>query len=191
MRRIAVAVGIFVIVCSSVFAETDPKAASQSEEPKKHFLYEWTDNTGNLHITDALGKVPEQYRSHMRTREVKAESPANQGPDMQGRHAPSPRFDSNNEDAGKAQWQSRLREWKQRLENAEQRHQSLEQERNALFRAWGSAALAPIENRLKAEKIEQEMKGVQKEIERAKNMIEEVIPEEARKAGVPPGWLRE
>lgn len=192
MRRIAAAVGIVAIVCSAVFAETGQKASSESEELKKHFLYEWTDDTGMLHITDALGKVPEHYRSRMRTREVpKGESPAGQKREMQGRHAPSPRFDANNEDAGKAQWQSRLREWQHRLENAEKQHQELEQERNGLFRAWGSAALAPIENRLKAEKIEQQMKDVQNEIQRAKNMLEAVIPEEARKAGVPPGWLRE
>ncbi len=183
MSRIVLAVGIVVFVCGSVFAQTDP----QSEELKKHFLYEWTDDTGILHITDALSKVPEQYRSRMRTREVpKGESPA-----QERGYAPSPGFQSNNDDAGKAQWQSRLRDWKQRLENAENRYEALERERNELFRAWGAAALAPIENRMKAEKIEQQMKDLQNEIERAKNMIEVVIPEEARKAGVPPGWLRE
>ncbi len=35
------------------------------------------------------------------------------------------------------------------------------------------------------------MNNVQSEIEQAKHMLNEVIPEEARKAGVPPGWLRE
>jgi ElaB/YqjD/DUF883 family membrane-anchored ribosome-binding protein len=188
MRRIVLAVGIVVFMCSSVFSQTGPQSDAESEELKKHFLYEWTDNKGTLHITDALGKVPEQYRSQMRKREVpKGESPVSQA----GRVAPSPGFESSQDDLGKAQWQSRLRDWKQRRENAEKRLEGLERERNELFRAWGSAALAPIENRMKAEKIEQQMKDVQNEIERAKNMIEAVIPEEARKAGVPPGWLRE
>jgi hypothetical protein len=35
------------------------------------------------------------------------------------------------------------------------------------------------------------MKGVQSEIDAARNDLDVVIPEEARKAGVPPGWLRE
>jgi hypothetical protein len=35
------------------------------------------------------------------------------------------------------------------------------------------------------------MKEVQKQIDEARNMVDVVIPEEARKAGVPPGWLRE
>jgi hypothetical protein len=35
------------------------------------------------------------------------------------------------------------------------------------------------------------MKQVQKEIDDTRNRINVVIPEEARKAGIPPGWLRE
>jgi hypothetical protein len=35
------------------------------------------------------------------------------------------------------------------------------------------------------------MKQVQKEKDDARNEVEVVIPEAARKAGVPPGWLRE
>jgi hypothetical protein len=31
---------------------------------------------------------------------------------------------------------------------------------------------------------------MQKEIDEARNMLDVVIPEEARRAGVPPGWLR-
>ena len=31
----------------------------------------------------------------------------------------------------------------------------------------------------------------QKRIDEARNMLNVVIPEEARKAGIPPGWLRD
>ena len=44
---------------------------------------------------------------------------------------------------------------------------------------------------MKAQKIEEEMQQVQREIDSARNEVENVIPEQARKAGVPPGWLRE
>jgi hypothetical protein len=35
------------------------------------------------------------------------------------------------------------------------------------------------------------MKEVRKEIDEIRRELDEAIPEEARKAGVPPGWLRE
>ncbi len=55
----------------------------------------------------------------------------------------------------------------------------------------GGPAYGPIENKVKAEQVAQEMKEVQKQIDEARNMLDVVIPEDARKAGVPPGWLRE
>jgi hypothetical protein len=55
----------------------------------------------------------------------------------------------------------------------------------------GGPAYGPIENKVKAAQIEQQMKEVQKQIDEARNMLDVVIPDEARKAGVPPGVLRE
>jgi hypothetical protein len=51
--------------------------------------------------------------------------------------------------------------------------------------------MAPIANRQRAEQIDKALPEVQKEIDRARREIDVVIPEEARKAGIPPGWLRE
>lgn len=189
MRRIGMAIAVFLIATGPVFADLDRKSGTEDEEPKKHFLYQWTDDTGNVHITDTPGKVPEQYRSRMKTMEA---------PRAEERAAPERRepvhsydYDKRREALEKARWQNRLRDWKQRQQNAEKRYEDLGRQREELFRAWGSAALAPIENRLKAEQIEEQMRAVQNEIEAARNMVEEVIPEEARKADVPPGWLRE
>jgi hypothetical protein len=80
---------------------------------------------------------------------------------------------------------------KQRLAAAEQRYRELEQKRTALLGQWGTPAYAPPEARIEAERLAREMQNVQKAIDDARNQIEVVIPEEARKADVPPGWLRE
>ena len=92
----------------------------------------------------------------------------------------------------KTAWQERLREWKEQLADAEARYRELDKMHKEALGKWGGGvASGHLEGRAEAEGIEQEMKEVQLAIDEAKNMVEKVIPEEARRAGVPPGWLRE
>jgi len=165
---------------------------TEKKEAPKRYLYQWTDSKGVVHITDDLGDVPERYRS--KANKIEAGKPQEPGGEQRAGERPTPGFDSGNtaaEEASKARWQQRLRDWKDRLAKAEQQYQDLDQQRTQLLGSRGSAAYAPIADRLKAEQIGQQLKDVQREIDNARNMIENVIPEEARKAGVPPGWLRE
>lgn len=187
MKYLIVIFGALFILAGPAFSET---AGSGDDDLKKVFLYEWKDDKGDAHIADSLGKVPERYRSKVRKLEsVKGPEidPGSQG--YGGKGYSSSLYSDDAE--GKANWQRRITSWKSQLSGAEARYRELERERSELFRAWGSAALAPIEKRLRAEQIDQELKEVQKEIDEAKEMINRVIPEEARKAGVPPGWLRD
>ncbi len=160
------------------------------DEKKKHFLYQWTDDKGVVHITDHLGKVPEKHRSKAKQLETTGpvEEDTAQAVTPFYPPAPEPVVD---QEARKEEWQSRIAEWKGRLADAEERHDRLQKERDGLFAAWGSSALAPIAVRQRAGEIDRELERARKEIDEAKRMLTEVIPEEARKAGVPPGWLRE
>ena len=190
MRALLTTVLLSIITISVALAQTGEEA--ENKDVRKRYLYQWTDSRGVVHITDDLGEVPDRFRSKAHKIETRQDEEPGSGPQVQEEIEPFP--DSGAEEAeadAKAEWQQRLKDWKKRLMNAETRYRDLDQERNELFSAWGSAALAPIANKLKAEQIEQQMKDVQREIDNARNMIENVIPEEARKAGVPPGWLRE
>ena len=166
-------------------------AGADDEKEKKHYLYQWKDEKGNVYIVDELGKVPAQYRSKAQ----RLESPQSDNGDGEGTArkgyiptAPSPEV---NEEAEQARWQQKLRTWKDKLTRAEERQKQLEEERFLQYRRWGSPALAPIGNRERIVAIDKELQEVRKKIDEAKKMIDVVIPEEARKAGVPPGWLRE
>ncbi len=186
MRSLAVIVLFLLASACPAFAQTSDK--TENRDLKGRYLYEWTNGEGGVHITDDLGEVPERYRSKVR----KIEMP--QGREVGGGQAsgsPSGVATEEQEAAAKAMWQNRLREWKQQRADAEKQYQKLEQERTSLLGVRGSAALAPIENRQKAEQLQQQMEKVQQEINEARDMVEKVIPEEARRAGVPPGWLRE
>jgi hypothetical protein len=192
MRQVfLIAVFLFLSV-SALPAPAQTAGSAGDAGEKQSYLYEWTDGKGVVHITDSLDKVPEQYRPNARRLEAAPEEgAAPDRPRQQGTAPSAGSAEEEHEARQKALWQQRLSGAKQRLAGAEQRYRELEQRRTALLGQWGTPAYAPPSARIEAERLSEEMKGVQKEIDNARNEIEVVIPEEARKAGVPPGWLRE
>ena len=189
---IAIAIGLMIFVPAAV-AQTGDQTGNK--DIKIHYLYEWTDGKGGVHITDDLGEVPERYRAKSRKIEIPKGEEVGPEQQVQGTiEPPSGVATEKQEAASKAAWQKRLRDWKARLADAQKRYQELDQRRLDALAKWGGLAAAAsghLEGRVEAEKIQKEMNEVQLEIDEAKNMIETTIPEEARKAGVPPGWLRE
>lgn len=173
----------------TVFAQAEQQEQTEVKELEPTYLYQWTDDEGISHITDGLGKVPEQYRKKAVRIDQPDQDETGDGPQVQRQQEYS--SGSSDDARAKAQWQQRMRGAKIRLAAAERLYQELDQQRNELLRSWGGPASGRREGLVEAEKISQEMKAVQREIAAARNESEIVIPEEARKAGIPPGWLRE
>ncbi len=186
---------LFLACVSAGIAQTADQNGEQGEkkqEERKSVLYQWIDGKGNAHITDDLNKVPSKYRSkakRLESTEGTGETPAAAPPPEDEEGARVDREER--EDNLRAEWQLRMKTAKRRLDDAEYRYHALEEKKNSLAGSWGGPASGHLESREEAERIDQEMQQVQKEIDDARNEIEHVIPEEAHKAGVPPGWLRE
>jgi len=163
--------------------------AKEADEGK-NVLYTWTDSNGVVHITDQPGTVPERYRSTVR--QLNAQPGGGTGSIKQG-SSPEPGIPTHGEkdESSKAAWRQRMQEAKRHLADLQQEYQALDQKRNEALGRWGGIASGHIEDRVEADRIDQEMKQVQQEINDARNQVEVVIPDEARKAGIPPGWLRE
>ncbi len=179
---------------STVFAQTADQNAGQGEkkqEERKSVLYRWIDGKGNVHITDNLNKVPEKYRQNAKRLETTEKVPEEAVPPREQGVSPYPGYDEEREADLKEEWQGRMKAARQTLADAERRYRELEEKRASVLEKGGSPALGHLEGREEAEIIAQEMKEVQKEIDAARNQIENVIPDAARKAGIPPGWLRE
>lgn len=182
--------GLVIAVFLFLFMPALPAQTAGSAEQSD--LYQWTDSKGVVHITDSLDKVPAPYRPKARRLEAAPEEgTAPVRPRQQGAAPSAGSAEEQLEAQQKAQWQQRMSGAKQRLAGAEQRYRDLEQKRTALLGQWGTPAYAPPAARIEAERLSEEMRGVQQEIDDARNEVEVGIPEEARKAGVPPGWLRE
>ena len=192
MRALITFVMVLVVFAPAAHAQAGDQAGSK--DAKKHYLYEWTDTKGGVHITDDLGEVPERYRPKSRKIEIPRGEEVGTGPQAQDAGSSSGGPTDEEEAASKAAWQQRIQDWKERLADAQQRYHDLDQKRQEALAKWGGPAAAAsghLEGRAEADLIAQDMKDVQVEIDEAKNMIENVIPEEARRAGIPPGWLRE
>lgn len=181
----------------AVHAQTSDQNSGPVEtkqEERKNVLYQWTDGKGVVHITDDLNKIPGKYRPNARRLETTPEAEGTPGgPGQQPGVSPPPGYSDDEErDADrKAEWQLRMKVAKQKLADAERRYRELEEKKNILLQGWGGPASGHLEGREEADRIDQQMKQVQKEIDDARNYIEVGLPDEARKAGVPPGWLRE
>ena len=192
MRRMLLLILVLAGFAMTVFAQADPQAQTGDKEHQNSYLYQWTDDKGIVHITDGLGKVPKQYREKaIKLKQPKKED-IDQGQQVQQESIYPSGAESEAADAVvKRVWQQRMREAKQRLEAAEKRHHELDQRRNELLRSWGGPASGHLAEPTEVENIDQEIRDVQREIDEARNEVDVVIPEEARKQGIPPGWLRE
>ncbi len=159
-------------------------------------LYEWTDDRGVVNVTDDISKVPDKYRSRAKKLGTSGSGQTGQGavspwsPSVP-EAAPGPAGQS--DEVRKAQWQRRMRDAKQRLADAEVRYQRLNQSKGDLTAQWGSAgaALPPQDVLDQMAKLDRDIANAKSDIDDARNMVEVTIPDEARKAGIPPGWLRE
>jgi hypothetical protein len=161
-------------------------------------LYQWTDDQGNVGLTDDLGKVPQQYRSRAtRLQQPGASEPGKDRPQMQQQAVSEERQDggaaADADDLKKAEWQQRMHDAKRRLEAAEKRIGELEQRKKDIASQWGAsgAALAPQNVLDEVDRINADIERARRDVEIAKEQVQVTIPDEARKAGIPPGWLRE
>jgi hypothetical protein len=190
MRTCVIIAMMLIVTAGAAFSQTGQQA--EDKELHKSYLYKWTDDKGVVHITDGLGSVPQKYRDKALKVEQPKKEDGNEGQQVQqGTSSPSSSNEEELEEDRKAEWQQRVLEARHRVAEAEQRYRALDQKRQETVGKWGGPASGHLEGPMEAEQIDREMEAAKKEIDDARHNLEVVIPEEARKAGVPPGWLRE
>jgi len=191
MRTGFIILAVFFLVAGMAAAQTNLQKQTGEKDVKKDYLYQWVDENGVVHVTDNPSEIPKKYRNKVLTVE---QAPSQEGTALGGENA-TESTDIRSEDVAeqnlKANWQQRMKQARQRLVDAQRRYQELEQKRNEEVAKSGASPIGQLEGRIKSQQLEPEMQQAQKDIDDAKNEVENVIPEEARKAGVPPGWLRE
>lgn len=153
-------------------------------------VYQWEDEQGVLNLTDDLEKVPEKYRD----RATEVILPKDEG--RPEKNAPSPPGgpeetikDPEQADLrGRSRewWQGRAREWREKKSRAAQELALARERLNTI-----PMSLPLPAREWEKRKILREMGAYEGQLREAERMLNEALPEEARKAGAPPGWVRE
>jgi hypothetical protein len=197
MNRVTITIMAFLSLVLAIphIAPAQTEPAEQRTVPER-FVYEWTDKNGVVHVTDDPSQVPKSYRGKSLKKRIEPRGEVVQEPPQSETVKPSsettvPSDQEFEERLRRDEWQQRYLDWKDRLQRSEQRLQSLQQRRATLITPWGSPAVAPPAVREELVQVDQSLQDTQAEIDEARHMLEEVLPDEARKAGVPPGWTRE
>ncbi len=161
-------------------------------------IYRWVDRDGVVHFTDDLSKVPEPYASmyQARIREIekkRAEAVGDRSDPPPSRPPPSTRKPESPPSSADAiekereKWQARVAEWRKELDAATEALAKLDEDKGNLT----NNALLRVTPQVKAqiEAVEKRREAALKRVEKAKKMLLETIPAEAKKAGVPYKWL--
>jgi hypothetical protein len=167
-------------------------------------VYRWVDEKGTVHFTDDLGQVPEKYREKIQ-KEKPPKEPVPSPPTSPPSIEPPKRTETEKEaesapgqkdilGRGEEWWRARAIEWNEKFmttrrnyENAYSEWKSKEQELET-----SKSKPASVRWRLRTEikVLEEKAKDWEKQMEEAKNMLENVLPKQARDYQANPEWLK-
>lgn len=172
-------------------------------------VYQWTDEKGVVHFTDDPGKIPKKF--HHSVQELrppdKEEEKApkgipseEEGIESESRPASPPKAESESNRRPQALpsdpvdfhghnqewWRQRVQEWQQKKTDAQARLVDA-QERLGQERFLN----ATTGNMKRIQDISAEVSKYEEEVREAERMLTDGLPDEARRAQAPPGWLRD
>ncbi len=146
--------------------------------------YEWTDDAGVVHLTDNLAELPLRYRDRVRELPVPDQPPSRDDQPSAVPQPPSPpsapTADVDFRGHDRQWWRQYLQDWRGRKATAEQSLAEARDRYNRLYSSHQSLG-----------DVRREIEQYETDLREADRMLNDVIPDEARKAGAPPGWLRE
>jgi len=156
-------------------------------DPAAAETYQWTDKDGNVGFTDSLEKVPPQYRqSAKRLEETKESTKSFQRvptPPSRNNMMPSAPTDQGDPSAVLRQ---RMTAARAELEELKKQRQGVQKEYDTLRAELYVRSFADPE---KDAKLRAKLAELDEKIKKKENDINTAIPDEARRAGVPPGAL--
>jgi len=152
--------------------------------------YRWTDKDGNVGYADSLQKVPSQYRQAAKRVDKESSTDSSTKPFQVVPSPPQsyPGPPSVDTEQSYAAWRDRMREARADLEHLKTQREAAQKDYERLraelyVRAFGDPQ---ADARYRARLAELDEQISQKEYE-----VTTTIPDEARKAGIPPGVLNQ
>jgi hypothetical protein len=169
-------------------------------------VYKWVDEKGTVHFTDDLGEVPEKYREQIQKKTPPKEpipsqptspppikSPKSMEPEKEAESAPG----SVQKDIlgrGEEWWRAKVNEWNEKLKSSQRNYENAYSEWKSKENELETSKFKPdsVKRKLKAEikTLEEKTRDLEKQMEEAKNMLENVLPKQAQDYRANPEWLK-
>jgi hypothetical protein len=172
-------------------------------------VYRWVDEEGTVHFTDDLGQVPQKYRDKIQKKELPKESPITRpvSPQPTPPQPPAPPIGTQVEKGagippiqtdilgrGEEWWRAKVNEWNEKLKTAQRNYESTYSEWKSKEQELETSKFKPdsLKRKLKAEAkaLEEKTKDWEKQVNEAKNMLENVLPKQAQDYQANPEWLK-
>ncbi len=172
-------------------------------------VYKWVDEQGTVHLTDDLGQVPEKYRDQVQKKKPPKEPPLTQPvPPRPGPPQPiAPPIGMEVEKGsgatpiqkdilgrGEEWWRAKAIEWNEKYKTARRNYEMAYSEWKLKENELEASKFKPdsLKRKLKAEikVLEEKAKDLEKQMEEVKNMLENVLPKQARDYQADPEWLK-
>jgi hypothetical protein len=177
-------------------------------------VYRWVDEQGTVHFTDDLGQVPEKYRDKIQKKEPPKEPPITQPippqptppqpapsqplapPTGMGVDKGSGATPRQKDILGRGEewWRAKVNEWNEKLKTAQRNYETTYSEWKSKENELESSKFKPdsVKRKLKAEikDLEEKTKDWEKQMNEAKNMLENVLPKQAQDYQANPEWLK-
>jgi hypothetical protein len=177
-------------------------------------VYRWVDEQGTVHFTDDLGQVPEKYRDKIQKKEPPKEPPITQpippqpappqptppqplapptGMGVEKGSGATPR-QKDILGRGEEWWRAKVNEWNEKLKTAQRNYETTYSEWKSKENELESSKFKPdsVKRKLKAEikDLEEKTKDWEKQMNEAKDMLENVLPKQAQDYQANPEWLK-
>jgi len=178
LYRVLIAAGAITLVFLAVFL-ADAGAAD---------MYQWVDENGTVWFADSLDKVPPEYRAWAYSQRKKVQEGPSITTPIQPKSgaAPSPESSASSKDPY-ADWRERLEKARAELEDLKAKRQKAQAQYNDIV-----SQLRVRGSRIDPEKEAQtaaDVKALEQRISDKEYEINTTIPDQARRAGVPPGVI--
>jgi hypothetical protein len=167
-------------------------------------IYRWVDEKGIVHFSDDLSLVPEIYRDQIpKTKSTQepasppsVESPKRMGEEKDIESAPQSAPPEQKDILGRGEewWRAIAEEWNEKLKTARENYEKAYSEWKSKQQELETSQFKSdsLKRKLKAETraLEEKAKDWEKQMEEAKNMLENVLPKQAREYRADPDWLK-
>ena len=169
-------------------------------------VYKWVDEKGTAHFTDDLGLVPEKYRDQILTEKRPKEPTPSPSPSLSPPPFEPPKSTEAGKEAGPTPvqkdilgrgeewWRAKAIEWNEKYKTARRNYEMAYSEWKLKENELEASKFKPdsLKRKLKAEikVLEEKARDWEKQMEEAKNMLENVLPKQARDYQADPEWLK-